>query len=1307
MALLSCDFAYALPTDPVVESGQAAVKSTAPNALSVRQTSDKAVINWRSFGIGAGESVEFAQPSSSAVVLNRVLGMDPSQLLGELKANGRVFLINPNGIVFGRNARVDVGGLVASTLSLSSHDFLANRLRFTNEGAAGAISNEGAINAGAGGIALIAPQIANQGSLRADNASIGLVSGDTVLVDVEGDGLMAFRVDRGTLAPRIEQLGRIQADGGSVSLQAKARGAMADTVLNMDGVIRARGIGEKGGRIVLDGGPAGITRVAGALDAVSSQGRGGDISVTGEKVLIDTTATVSASGDTGGAIRIGGGIRGADTTIENAEQVHIAAQASLSADGGTAGDGGSVVIWSNRSTYVGGSLSTLGKRGGFIETSSAGALDIPRAPVVGFGGTWLIDPLNIEIVSGNVATDASDASPFTPLASGAKLGVELIQDALKSGASITVTTVGTSAGGHGDIKLTADLDYKYAGDNSLTLEAEGDVILNGKISGSAAATSLNLTLQAGDHRTIQLNNSIVDLRNGRLVAASAVNLQSNVTITAHGDASLGAVDGAKSLTINSAGTTTFSAPVGSTTPLTGLTVSGAVNARSIRTNGAQHFGSIASLNGDYATGGGAFTVGGAVTLADDTTVSAGGGSINFAASVDGAHSLSTSNSASTSFVGAVGNHAALASLTSIAGAFSAASAISTSGSTNLTADTISINGLASGGGSTLTGKTTLKGDITTLHSAFSVFGPTTLGGATTIVANNGAIVFDGPVSGAETLATNSTTGTTFGATVGLGAPLDRLTVTGPIDARGIHTNGDVSLAGSATLRGSYSTAGGDFSVAGATHLTGDATVNTGVGTINFGGTVDGARSLTLTNNGITRLSGAVGSATPLSSLTIDGGGAIQLAVREINYPDIATVSTTGSQTYADPVYLEQPTFLKSNNASVLLLDSLDRNGHGFALRNGGLGGCDLIDGTFPASGGVPCLSLLGAVTLNATGALTFSDAVDGGYTLTLNGNFNKTFDALIGSTAPLASLISNGGTTQLVGAITVGDIAIDGNANLAGAYATSGGAFNVSGATALLADTSVSTGSGTINFGGTVDGARSFTLTNNGITRFSGAVGAATPLSSLTIDGGGAIQLAVREINYPDIATVSTTGSQTYADPVYLEQPTFLKSNNASVLLLDSLDRNGHGFALRNGGLGGCDLIDGTFPASGGVPCLSLLGAVTLNATGALTFSGAVDGGYTLTLNGNFNKTFHALIGSTAPLASLISNGGTTQLVGAITVGDIAIDGNANLAGAYTTSGGAFNVSGATALLADTSVTTGSGAISFGGTVNGAHALST
>jgi len=142
--------AFANPSNPTVASGSATFSQNG-SVLTVRNSAG-AIINWQQFSIQSGETTRFIQPSSLSAVLNRVTGGDPSSILGTLQSNGRVLLINPNGIVFGAGAQIDVAGLVASTLNLSNADFLANRMIFGSDGAAGgAVVNQGRITTAPGG----------------------------------------------------------------------------------------------------------------------------------------------------------------------------------------------------------------------------------------------------------------------------------------------------------------------------------------------------------------------------------------------------------------------------------------------------------------------------------------------------------------------------------------------------------------------------------------------------------------------------------------------------------------------------------------------------------------------------------------------------------------------------------------------------------------------------------------------------------------------------------------------------------------------------------------------------------------------------------------------------------------------------------------------------------------------------------------------------------------------------------------------------------------------------------------------------
>ena len=185
MACLTSAHAQTLPTGGSVAAGTATV-ATAANTLTVTQTSQNAVLNWQSYSIGANDAVVYVQPNSNAVALNRVTGPDPSAILGSLSANGKVFLVNPNGVVFGKGANVNVGGLVASTLDLSDADFMNGKYAF--EGNAGSVRNEGSITADGGYVALLGGHVDNRGVIRATLGTVALAAGNKITLDVAGDG---------------------------------------------------------------------------------------------------------------------------------------------------------------------------------------------------------------------------------------------------------------------------------------------------------------------------------------------------------------------------------------------------------------------------------------------------------------------------------------------------------------------------------------------------------------------------------------------------------------------------------------------------------------------------------------------------------------------------------------------------------------------------------------------------------------------------------------------------------------------------------------------------------------------------------------------------------------------------------------------------------------------------------------------------------------------------------------------------------------------------------------------------------------
>src|SRR5947207_4298968 len=261
--------ATTLPTGGTVAAGTASI-STAGSSMQVTQSSNSAILNWQTFSIGSSAWVNFSQPSSSAIALNRVLGSNPSEIFGRLTSNGQVFLTNPNGVLFAPSASVDVGGLFATTLSIADKDFLAGRYNFYNAGGAGSVINQGVITA-TGYASLAGPQVRNDGIITAHAGTVALAAGDRVSLDMVGDGLIKVSVDQAALNASAINSGRIEADGGNVILTARSANALLDTVVNNSGIIRANSIVERNGEIVLDGGSAGVVANHGTLTVAGTQ----------------------------------------------------------------------------------------------------------------------------------------------------------------------------------------------------------------------------------------------------------------------------------------------------------------------------------------------------------------------------------------------------------------------------------------------------------------------------------------------------------------------------------------------------------------------------------------------------------------------------------------------------------------------------------------------------------------------------------------------------------------------------------------------------------------------------------------------------------------------------------------------------------------------------------------------------------------------------------------------------------------------------------------------------------------------------
>lgn len=481
----------ALPTGGQITAGSGTI-SQSGNAMTVNQSSNQMIATWNTFNIGSGASVQFVQPSTSSVALNRVLG-GVSQIMGSLTANGQVFLINPNGIVFGQGAQVDVGGVVASSLGMSNADFLAGRNIFSGAAGAGGVINQGTINASPGGVvALIAPKVSNEGAINAGGGSVVLAAAEGVTLDFIGDGLVSVKVDQGTFDALVENKGVIVADGGFATMTAKSANALLDTVINNTGTIRADAIADKGGRIVLDGGDTGTVQVAGTLEALGTQAgqKGGAIDITGNQVNVAADAVIDASGAAGGGtIRIGGGKNGKDATIANAKTTTVADGATVRADATDSGNGGTLVVWSDGVTNVGGTLTARGGanggNGGFVETSGKnirmGVLRVDTSAAMGTSGLWLIDPTNSTIDAGAAATIVTNLTSGNVTYTDDGTLTVAADISSNSGHNLTLIGSGNQSGGAGvilnnvSISVTGDLTIQGTGYTPSSYSSTGAV----------------------------------------------------------------------------------------------------------------------------------------------------------------------------------------------------------------------------------------------------------------------------------------------------------------------------------------------------------------------------------------------------------------------------------------------------------------------------------------------------------------------------------------------------------------------------------------------------------------------------------------------------------------------------------------------------------------------------------------------------------------------------------------------------------------------------------------------------------------
>ncbi|GJM19002.1 MAG: hypothetical protein DHS20C14_12150 [Phycisphaeraceae bacterium] len=431
---------------------------------------DLAIIQWASFDIDPHEIVQFIQPGADSRVLNRILSGSPTTIDGQLLGNGQIYLVNPSGVIFGKDSVVNVGAIYAAAGNISNHNFLEGRNQFVTSG--GSVQNFGTIEGDL--VSLVGSTVANHGTIRAREGTVIMAAGEKVVIGERFGSLYVKVTGPSGEIVTDPSTGPSLAAGDVYALAAWNTGTIEARETHIEST--------------------GTTLVSGTIDASGREG--GTVKILGEAVELHG-ATIDATGTHGGGtVLVGGGERGKGHD-RTAQITVVDADTTIAADATRNGDGGSIVVWSEQQTTMDGALSARGGErkgdGGFIETSSKGLLSISRAVDAGAdngdAGLWLIDPTNIIIVNGNTPPDMTLDTSF--------LGVDLINTALSMGTGVFIDT-NSFAGGQGNIIQVAGAPIIKSGGGlaTLTMRATGDISLFGGVF-DTSGNGLNLNLLAG------------------------------------------------------------------------------------------------------------------------------------------------------------------------------------------------------------------------------------------------------------------------------------------------------------------------------------------------------------------------------------------------------------------------------------------------------------------------------------------------------------------------------------------------------------------------------------------------------------------------------------------------------------------------------------------------------------------------------------------------------------------------------------------------------------------------------------------
>ena len=1266
-----------LPQGGQVVAGQASLSQSAA-VLNVNQTSQRAAIDWQSFNVGAAAQVNFNQPSSASVTLNRVLDPNPSQIFGRINAPGQVFLVNPGGVYFAPSASVEVGGLMASTHQLSNEDFMAGRYTLTRNGAMGSVLNEGQLSAARNGyVALLAPEVRNQGVVVAKMGTVVLAAGEAYTLQFDGQGMLSnVVVTAATMKALVENGNAVQALGGLIILSAQAASRLQGGVVNNTGSLQANGLVKEGGRIMLRASDqirhSGVVQADAAPD---STGQGGHITLIADLGNPHSVTTVSGS---------------------------------LSAKAGN-----------------------LGGDGGFVETS-ASLLDIAAAARIdtsapkGKAGEWLLDPVDITIDS------SAGNSTYNPTSASSVVSASSIVSSLNAGTDVTITTA-NGTGGNGDITVSSAIAKTGNNTSTLTLTAARNIAVNADISSSANTLALTLNASAGSisgSGAINTNGGLLSLNAGSGTGTHSGVISGTGGLTKSGSGTL-TLSGANTYT----GATTVSAGVlkagvASVSGVSGafgvgsaVTLSNTAGASLDITGFANQIGSLAgggTTGGNLTLGSGVLTVGDASSTSYAGAIS-GGLSGGLVKTGSGTLTISGNNT----YTGATTVNAGTLSIASATGlgttntgtSVSAGATLEISGVT--VADSVSLNGgvLKGGAGTgTLSGTVGLgvsAGTIESSGTTLTLNGAINPAGRTVTFTGTGDTIVNGVIGTGAVTKTGSgtltlTASNTYTSPTTLSGGILSVSTLGNGGANsgiGKSTNAASSLVfdgGILQYTGSAVSTDRRFTLTG----NGGGIDASGTGALTFSNTAAisysglGARTLTLSgsqtaSNTLNLVLGDNGGAT---SLTKTGSGTWVLGGGN-TYTGATTVSAGALKAGVASVAGVSGAFgvgsaVTLSDTSGALLNITGYNTQVGSLAGGGTTGGNVVLGAATLTVGDSNSTSFGGV-ISGTGSITKT----GSGTLTLSGV--NTFDGVATISQGTLATTSTG---RLANAATVkvassGTFALGADDEIASLQEDTASVGNV-----VLTGTLRVGGNVSSSFSGVISGAGGLTKAGTGTWTLSGdnTYSGPTRIASgtLSVSSLGNIGTGTSNLGQPTAGTdrlsleggvLQYTGTSSVSNRNFsllsATQSTIEVTNATATLTLSGASASTDGGWIKTGAgtliLAGNNLYSGTTTVSAGTLQIGNGGT-----TGSLG-SGAVTNNASLVFNRSASTTLgNAISGSGSLTASItgvsqaLNMNGAVSLSGAVDLqasGDLTVGANIS-SGASSTlvAGGTLTLSSAT-----------------------------